>query len=528
IGSVIGSEFSYELLHAVHSLSDEDLQHELHRLTDADLLYVRGLAPDAIYQFKHALIRDAAYEALLKSRRRELHRLVAQTIDERFPVLREAQPEVLARHWMEAGETEAAIREWSRAAGAAEAHNALSEALESYRHALALTLQLPESPQRQRHELELRQSAGWTLGMLRGFAAAETVEANEQAAATAEKAGNLAQLVRIMSLRSAGAGSSGDWTACGRIADEALTLALRERSPDCLAYGYGAHLVPCHFLGRLADAENDFDAGLAFFRAPGLQELQGWRVTILHCASRNAWMVGRADAARRRDDMMLAAANDDKPFDLVSAWFGAAYQRVYLREYGDAEAFGARALSLAERHQFQQLVAHAECILGYARTEVGRINEGIALMRLGIRHLHEVRALGDVPYFMTLLAAVIADSGDSAEALETIERALAAPSDALSSKPETLRIRGELRLKHGQNKAAEADFHESLALARSMGAKAWELRTTMSLARLLDQQGRRDEARAMLTEIYNWFTEGFDTPDLKDAKALLDQLSKPS
>ena len=119
VGAVIGGEFSYELLHAVHPIAEEDLQRALRTLADAELIYVRGIAPEATYQFKHALIRDAAYEALLKSRRKDLHRLVARTIDEKFPALKEAHPEVLARHWTEAGETEPAIAEWSRAGKAA-------------------------------------------------------------------------------------------------------------------------------------------------------------------------------------------------------------------------------------------------------------------------------------------------------------------------------------------------------------------------------------------------------------------------
>ena len=157
IGAVIGSEFSYELLHAVHPIAEEDLQRALRKLADAELVYVRGIAPDATYQFKHALIRDAAYEALLKSRRKDLHRMVARTIHEKFPALKEAHPEVLARHWTQAGETEPAIAEWSKAGEAAEARNAFSEALESYQQALALLNLLPESPDRDRRELELGQ-----------------------------------------------------------------------------------------------------------------------------------------------------------------------------------------------------------------------------------------------------------------------------------------------------------------------------------------------------------------------------------
>src|SRR5713101_7667008 len=186
VGAVIGSDFSYELLHAVHPMAEVDLQSALSILTDAELLYVRGIAPEATYQFKHALIRDAAYEALLRSRRKELHRLVARTIDEKFPALKEAHPEVLARHWTEAGETEPAIAEWSRAGETAEARNAFSEALESYRQALALLDMLPESPERDLCELELRQSLSLTLYVTRGFGP-ETTEASERIGALAEK-----------------------------------------------------------------------------------------------------------------------------------------------------------------------------------------------------------------------------------------------------------------------------------------------------------------------------------------------------
>jgi predicted ATPase len=169
-GAVLGSEFSYELLEAVHQLDDVELQRRLRTLTDAELLYVRGIAPEAIYQFKHALIRDAAYEALLKSRRKELHQLVAQTIDSRFPAIKETHPELLARHWTEAGETELAIAQWSKAGNAAESRNAFLEAQESYQRALALLNLLPESPERDLRELQLRHSLRIILQMTRGWA----------------------------------------------------------------------------------------------------------------------------------------------------------------------------------------------------------------------------------------------------------------------------------------------------------------------------------------------------------------------
>ena len=161
IGAIIGSDFSYELLHAVHPIAEQDLQRALRRASEAELVYVRGIAPHATYQFKHALIRDVAYEALLKSRRKDLHGMVARTIHEKFPGLKEAQPELLARHWTQAGETEAAIAGWSKAGETAEARHAFSEALESYQQALALLNLLPESPNRDRRELETRAFGTW-------------------------------------------------------------------------------------------------------------------------------------------------------------------------------------------------------------------------------------------------------------------------------------------------------------------------------------------------------------------------------
>src|ERR1700737_3532796 len=219
-GAVIGSEFSYELLRAVHPIVEEDLQRALRTVADAELIYVRGIAPDATYQFKHALIQDAAYEALLKSRRKDLHRLVAHTINEQFPALKEEPPEVLARHWTQAGETEPAIAEWSRAGEAARARNAFSEALESYQQAVALTDLLPESPGRDLRELELRQSAAQMLYVTRGYAAPETSDAIERAVTLAERSGNLTQLVTWAMRRWLAPFNSGDLPVATALADQ--------------------------------------------------------------------------------------------------------------------------------------------------------------------------------------------------------------------------------------------------------------------------------------------------------------------
>jgi tetratricopeptide (TPR) repeat protein len=195
-----------------------------------------------------------------------------------------------------------------------------------------------------------------------------------------------------------------------------------------------------------------------------------------------------------------------------------------MREYEQAEVLAARALELGEKHQFPQIAAQSRCVLGQARAQLGRATEGVELIRQGIAGLLGVGSRSRISYRTASLAAAQECEGAVVDALETVEQALQANPNELVHRPEALRLRGELRLKQRRTELAEADFREAIALAQRMSAKAWELRATMSLARLLAQQGRRDEARAMLAGIYNWFTEGFDTADLRDAKALLDEL----
>jgi predicted ATPase len=171
------------------------------------------------------------------------------------------------------------------------------------------------------------------------------------------------------------------------------------------------------------------------------------------------------------------------------------------------------------------VVAVSRVVLGQAQAQCGHASEGVALIRRGIAGMLEIgRRLG-ITYFIGALAEAQACAGAVGDALATVEQALQANPDELYWRPENLRLRGALRLIQGQTALAAADFREAITLAQKTGAKAWELRATMSLARLLAPQGRRDEARTMLAEIYNWFTEGFDTRDLQDAKSLLGELS---
>ena len=527
VGAVIGSEFSYELLHAVDPIPDKELQEALRKLADAELIYVHGIPPEANYTFKHALIRDAAYEALLRSRRKDLHRLVARTMDEKFPALMETHPEVLARHWTEAGEIEPAIAEWSRAGKTAQGRSAFWEAQESYEQAMALVTLLPESPERDNRELDLRQSIIGLLYITKGFAAPETKDAIERAAALAEKSGNLKQLVSSVSSRVTIALFSGDLPAAAALADQALELALREGSPVVLGRAHHHQQMTRFYLGDFPGAEKHFMAELQFFDDPDFRN-PTFGATVLAAyafASWNARLLGHFDVARGRITRMMTLVNASNPYEVAFSWMFDALHRLGLREYQQAEASAARALDLAEKHQIPQPAAYTRFALGQAQAQLGRTNEGIALIRQGLAAMLAVGMRLTVPYVIASLAEAEEREGLTAEALDTIEQALSTdPKELQFHRPEALRLRGELRLKQGQTELAEAGFREAIALAQKMSAKRWELRATTSLARLLRDSGRCDEARTMLAEIYGWFTEGFDTADLKDAKALLDEL----
>ena len=526
LGSVIGGEFSYELLRAVHLDSESELERELRKLTDADLLYFRGIPPDATYRFKHALIRDAAYEALLKSRRKELHGLIARTIDEKFPDIKQARPEVLARHWSEAGELEPAIAEWSRAGKAAEGHNAFAEAENSYEQALGLLNLLPESVERDLRELELRQSAHMTVYMIKGWTALETANAVERIAMLAEKSGNITALHASVFMRAAQAWFAGDYRGAGALADQALKLARRDGNPTLLANSYLAQLMVRSGRGDLAGVEQHFRAGLEFFDDQLFkQDPSCGALNVFHYGALNAWTLGCPSIARQRFGQMMAAVDRNNASYLVTSAALASWHHLLMGEYEKAEVQAAQAIGLAEQYQFANHPIFARCLLGASRVQLGRVTEGIALLREGIAGMRGLGIRVTTTIYPVWLAGAQDREGATLDALETIDQALESNPEELIYRPEALRVRGELRAKQGATEAAEADFRDAIELAQKMGAKMWELRTTMSLARLFDQQGRRDEARTMLAEIYNWFTEGFDTADLKDAKALLDELS---
>lgn len=526
LGAVLGREFSYELLHAVSPLAEDELQAALNKLASAELLYVRGLPPDATYQFRHALVQDAAYTALLKSTRRDLHHRVAQVVVERFPALAEAQPEVLARHWTDAGEAEPAVAAWTRAAEAARMRVALKEAEEGYRQALATLRALPASPGRDAQELELTFALALVLFSTRGYNAPEVVEAVGQARSLAEKGGNLGQLVIQVAANCISTASSGDYTAAASLADQTLDLARLEGGETSFRLAHLAQLAVRYIRGDLVGAEEHFLLWRGISDARRYWQLPGATTHGMGVGGLCAWWLGRPDAARERFAHGLAFARESQsPYELAVGLYYESRLYACLREPERAEAAAAQAVAICDGHGFTQVGAFARIWSGWARAQLGRAGEGITLIGGGIACLAELGARIGVTDFLTRLAEAQALDGSIAEALATIERALTANPEEVLYRPCSLACRGELRLALGQSELAEADFREALEIARTMHAKVLELRAAMRLAGLLSQRGRGDEARGLLAGIYGSFTEGLDTRDLRDARALLDKLA---
>jgi class 3 adenylate cyclase/tetratricopeptide (TPR) repeat protein len=528
IGAVIGSEFSYELLHAVHPIAEANLQQALSRLADAELLYVRGIAPDATYQFKHALIRDTAYDALLKSRRKELHLIVARTIDEKFPALKETHPEVLARHWTEAGEIESAIAEWQKAGEHALARGALVEVERHYRDALGLLPGLPESSERDRRELSLQVALGGVMQGTRGFSAPATAKAYTRARVLAERVGNAESLQVIGGLEAA-ALTQGNLRPALALAERMLVIANRVSSESEHARALGS-LGLCHFLlGDLARARQDFLEVAKHYREEDFAGAIPYDpgVHALVWGAINHWYLGYPVQARSYAENARGLSHrQHNSYSLALALGGTGQVLGYCGDFKAAlEAHGeivrlAIELGFPTRKAFGTIyVAGMRARLGENGGAVERIQEALEALNAVGFHAFRASLLGVLSETQALAGAVD-------DALVTVEQALQTNPDEVIYRPELFRLRGELRIRNnpGIKKHAQRDFREAIELAQSMGAKSLELRSTTSLARLLASEGSSDEARAILADVYSWFTEGFDTADLKEARDLLDKL----
>ena len=536
IGACIGREFSYELLAAVSPLKGERLEEALEQLAKTGLVFKRGTPPDASYTFKHALVQDAAYDSLLKSNRTQLHTQIAQVLEKNFSDQVENAPELLAHHYTEAGNLTTAIPLWRKAGELALAQVALQEAVGHFQKGLALIERLPPSSERDKLALSIREPLHAVWVAWRGQAAPEMIA---NASATLELAKGQGRPQSLLM------GLWGIWVGTvsqGRVA-ESLDWALRllaegnqAQDLDLQILGHRATMNSHFYLGQFLEAHQHGNRVLALHdpqRAGRWMQLAAHdlRIGVGVFSSQWTWMLGYPDRAVQISEETHALARRlGHAFNHGWALTLGAYSFDYrceakrlLERVSEAER-DARERSVP--FIYQVLVPQTE---GLGRLRSGQLSESISLLRRGIESWSSLGGHARIPYLKSALAEALALQGDLDgalhlidECLEQIERPGWQERWPLA---EVLRLKGWMLMRQGRGEEAEAQVRASVDVARQQEAKSWEPRSSVTLARLLVERGEREAARELLAPIYNWFTEGFDTKDLKEAKALLGELA---
>ncbi|HEX6122022.1 MAG TPA: adenylate/guanylate cyclase domain-containing protein [Ktedonobacterales bacterium] len=534
LAAVVGREFTYDLVKNIAPQDEETLQAELGQLVAAELLYQRGRPPRARYVFKHALIQDAAYASLLKSTRQQIHQRTAQVLEAQFPELVATQPELLARHLTEAGHPAQAVGYWQRAGERAVARSANLEAISHLKTGLAVLQTLPETTERSQQELLLQITLGPVLMMTKGFAAPEAEHAYARSRALCQRVGETPQLFSVLRGLWQFYNGRGEYQTARELGEQCLQLAQQGHDTARLLEAHHTLWTTRLLLGELRLAHTHLEQGLALYdprQHRALAVLYGHDpVVCCHgVAAVTLWLLGYPDQALRQLHAAHALAQEvAHPSSLAFARMltAIAYQ---LRRESDAAHKQAEALiALATEQGFTLFLAIGGILHGATRTSLGQGGEQISQIH---QHLAAVRETGSAlwePYFLALLADVHAQEGQVDAALATLDEALATAqaSGQRMVEAELCRLRGCLLVQTGTRQAeAETWLQRAVDVARGQEARALELRAAMSLSRFWHQQGKRPKAHELLAEIYAWFTEGFDTADLREAHALLDELA---
>jgi class 3 adenylate cyclase len=531
IGAVLGREFAYELIEPVAQRDEMELQAALGQLSDARLLFCRGTAPHSSYAFKHALVQDAAYDMLLRGRRQELHARVAAALEQDFADLVERQPELLAHHLTGAGDTERAVDQWLKAGQHAAERFAHLEAIRHYERGVAALSSLPEGPARDGREIELQLARGLSLFTAEGFASVEAAGAYTRARALAEQRGDSRQQFMAVYGLWQSANGAGMIRECRRLSDRLLQLTAGNADE-------GLHLQARHsawatgmFAGEPAAAREHSEAGRRLYdpeRHRSHHQYYGGHDPGVCAGSIGAlvhWLLGYPDKGLTIGNEALALAERlAHPFSLELALLFNAMLRL---DRGEPEMALQRVKAAETLASEQRLgfVWEPLFLRGAALSTQGAFEEAAACLREGLAT--RIGALTIRPYGLARLAEAMALQGEhkaalaaARDGLKVQERSGYGQWDAELHRLEGIALLGLNRLEEGQ-----AALEEALRIARRQQAKAYELRAATSLARLWGEQGRPAKARELLVPAYGWFTEGFDTADLKNAKTLLEALA---
>jgi len=537
VGAAIGRDFSYELVAAAAQLGEPELREALRRLVDSGLVFQRGVPPAAEYLFKHALVQDTAYSTLLRGPRQALHRRIAEALEQRFPDLVETRPEILAHHYGEAAIADKAIAYWHLAGKLSVAKSAVREAITQLRRGLGLLDGLPETRERKQLALDIHVTLTAALMAGKGFADPEAVAALERANRLVTETGAVGTPLHFFVLYGLWVSNStaGAIAAALEHASNFLSIAQSQPSSGPLLVGYRTLAQSLIVSGDYRAALAHFETAVSLYRPDEHRDSafhygQDIGVSAFGALSWALWHRGYPDQSARAADRALVYSRElGHARTLAHALYLAGMAAVFARDVANVYARSNDCVALASEHGFAQWAAVGRILQGWADAQKGEATTGIARIRDGLAASEATGRRGATPLFLTLLAEAQALAGKIEEGLATLDDALAqaAASGERGWNAEIHRLCGELtaRLPYPDPAKAEESFRTALAIAREQGTRGYELRAATSLARLWGKQGRRGEARELLAPVYDSFTEGFDTPDLKDAKALFDALS---
>jgi class 3 adenylate cyclase/predicted ATPase len=541
IAAAIGREFSHALLAAVASGIHVDIEAALDRLISAGLLFRNGMPPYATYVFNHALVQDAAYGTLLREARRNLHARIAEVIESQFTDIAETQPELVAHHCAEAGLIEKAANLRGRAAQKALARSALLEAEGQLKRALSLIASLPATPALRREEITLQVALIAPLLHLKGYAAPETKAAVARARLLIERAEALGEpledpLLLFSVLYGLWVANyvALDANACRDLSAEVLALAEKQGTPAPLMIGHRLTATSLLITGNLLEARAHFDQALSFYdpvvhRSLATQFGQDISVNILSLRSRALWSLGYPLAALADTEHALKNARDiGQAATLMYAAAHAFWPYFWSGNYAVARTLVEEAAALADEKAASFWTAMIMMSRGCLLSATCDTSNAIQMINSGITQWRSMGSSLFIPLCLPYLARAHADLGNFEQAWQSIREAISAVETSQEKwcEAEIHQTAGELTLMSPKPDAAKAEAHlqHALVIARQQHARSWELRAATSLARLWRDQGKQRQAHDVLAPIYGWFTEGFDTPDLKRAKDLLDAL----
>ncbi len=540
IGAAIGREFSHALLAAVVDKPEAELHAALDRIVAAGLLFGQGVTTHATYLFKHALVQDAAYNSLLRERRRALHAQIADTLEREFADIAENRPEILARHCTEAGQIEKAVTLWGRAGQRSLERSALAEAVEQFTRGLDQVATLPATPPQRQLQIKLQIGLANGIYHTKGIAAAE--KPFNQARAMIERAEALGERVEDpLLLYSVLYGFfiakfvKFDGDAACALARQFLALAEQQKAATPVMIGHRLLGTTLLFSGDIAEGLSHLDRALALYDPAKHRPLAtrfGHDVGAATLTFRPLalWLLGHPGAAFAEVNHAInaARATDHAP-TLLFALGGTSFTRICCRNYSAANAQIDECKVLAEEKGTvlwkTEAIVHRGCVLALT----GNAAEAAQTLVSGLDDWHSIGATIFAPFWLSHLALAYADLGKFDDAWRNLGEAMTAIGTSKEKwcEAEINRVAGEIALKSPERDTAKAHgyFERALGVAQAQQAKSWELRAALSLARLWCARGKPQQARELLAPVYNWFTEGFDTLDLKEAKVLLAELA---